>query len=83
MTGPDHFVAAERLLEHAATLLEADVAPEDRAELVGRQAAVATMAAAHAVLAAASAIGLGAHLDLADTNAWRDVAAARLTDPDA
>jgi hypothetical protein len=83
MTGPDHFVAAERLLEHAATLLEADVAPDDRAELVGRQAAVATMAAAHAVLAAASVIGLSAHLNLADTNAWRDVAAARLTEPDA
>jgi hypothetical protein len=33
------------------------------------------MATAHAVLAAAAAIGLSAHLDTLDTQAWRDAAA--------
>jgi hypothetical protein len=81
VNGPAHYAQAERLLEHAAAMLDTDVAPEDRAELVGRHAAVAQMATALALLAAATAIGLSAHLDSADTNAWRDVAAARLTDP--
>lgn len=56
-------------------MLEANVAPEDRAELVARQAAVASMATAHALLAAAAATGLSVHLDIGDTNAWRDAAA--------
>jgi hypothetical protein len=77
MTGPEHYRRAEQLLEHAAAMLKADVAPEDSAELVQRQAAVASMATAHAVLAAAAAFGLSAHLDVSDTNAWRDVAATR------
>ena len=81
MTGPDHYGAAERLLEHAAGMLATNVAPEDRAELVQRQAAVASMATAHAVLAAAAAIGLSAHLDISDTSAWRDAAATRLAGP--
>jgi len=51
MSGPAHYAEAERLLEHAASMLATDVAPEDRAELVQRQAAVASMATAHAVLA--------------------------------
>jgi hypothetical protein len=75
MNGPQHFRQAEKLLEHAASMLDTDVAPEARAELVQRQAAVASMATAHAVLAAA--IGLSAHLDRADELAWRDVAASR------
>jgi hypothetical protein len=78
MTGPDHFRAAERLLEHVASMLDTDVTPEDRAELVQRQAAVAAMATAHAVLAAAATLGLSAHLDVADTSAWREVAGSRL-----
>ena len=57
MTGPEHFRTAEQLLGHAASMLDADVAPEDRAELVQRQAAVASMATGHALLAAAAAIG--------------------------
>jgi hypothetical protein len=36
MNGPGHYAEAERLLEHAASLLATDVAPEDRAELVER-----------------------------------------------
>jgi hypothetical protein len=46
MTSPEHFRAAEELLEHAASMLEADVAVEDRVELVQRQAATASMAIA-------------------------------------
>ena len=82
MTGPDHFRAAEQLLEHAASMLDTDVAAEDRTELVQRQAAIASMATGHALLAAAAAIGLSAHLDTADTRAWRKVAAAHFTGPD-
>ena len=74
MTGPDHYELAEQLLKHAASMLDTDVAPGDRAELVARQAAVATMASAHAVLAAAAAIGLGGNLDRLDTEAWRKAA---------
>lgn len=81
MTGPEHYALAENLLEHAASMLETNVAPEDRAELVARQAAVASMATAHALLAGAAATGLSAHLDIGDTNAWRDAAATRLGGP--
>ncbi len=62
MTGPEHYAAAERLLEHAATMLDADVGSERAAELVQRQIAVATVGQAHALLAAAAAIGLSARL---------------------
>jgi hypothetical protein len=81
MTGPEHYRTAERLLEHAAEMLATSVSPEDRAELVQRQAAVASMATAHALLAAAASIGLSAHLDIGDTNAWRDAAGTRLGGP--
>jgi hypothetical protein len=46
MTGPDHFRAAEQPLEHAASMLDPDAAPELRAELLVRQAVTATFAAA-------------------------------------
>jgi hypothetical protein len=46
---------------------------------VERQAAVATMAYAQALLGPAAAIGLRARLDQTDTSAWRDVAATRIT----
>ena len=39
MTSTDHYLEAERLLEHASKMLDTDVAPEDRAELVTRQGA--------------------------------------------
>jgi hypothetical protein len=70
MTGPDHFRRAEQLLEHASAMLDTEVAPEDRAELVACQAAVATMANAHALLAATA--GLSARLDVAEASAWRE-----------
>lgn len=78
MNGPQHFRQAEKLLEHAASTLDTDVAAADRAEPVQRQAAVASMAIAHTVLAAAAAIGLGAHLDTADSWAWRKAAGTPL-----
>jgi hypothetical protein len=53
MTGPEHYLRAERLLDHAAGMLDADVAAEERAELIARQAVAVTMAHAHAALAAA------------------------------
>jgi hypothetical protein len=77
MNGPSHYRRAEQLLEHTASLLDTDVAPELRGELIQRQAAIASMAHAHALLAAA-AIGLSAHLEVTDTNAWREVARTRL-----
>ena len=40
MTGPEHYAEAERLLEHAAGMMGTDVASEERAELVARQAVV-------------------------------------------
>jgi hypothetical protein len=78
MNGPGHYRQAEQLLEHAAAMLDTDVGPEARAELIQRQAAVATMALAHALLAAAATIGLSAHLDRADSLAWRRVAGTPL-----
>ena len=81
MTGPEHFRAAEQMLEHAASMLDTDVAAEDLAELVQRQAAIASMATGHALLATAAAIGLSAHLDTAETQAWRDIAATRVVGP--
>jgi hypothetical protein len=77
VTGPEHYLQAERLLEHAAGMLGTEVAPEDRIEFVQCQAAIAGMASAHAVLAVAAAIGLSAHLDRADELTWRDAAASR------
>lgn len=76
MTGPDHWKIAERLLEHAGGMLEANAAGEDVGMLVGRQAAIAATANGHALLAIA-AIGLSAHPDLLDTEAWRKAAATR------
>jgi hypothetical protein len=62
MTGPDHYKAAEKLLEQASSMLSTNVAPEERTELVIRQAVMAMQGAAHAVLALAAATGLSAHL---------------------
>jgi hypothetical protein len=58
MTGRQHF-AAEQLLEHAATLLEADVEPERASELVQRQIAVAPHGRARALLAVAATYNEG------------------------
>ena len=63
MTGTDHYLEAERLIEHADAMLNADVHPQDRAELVARQSVIVAMASAHATLADAAVTGLSAHLD--------------------
>ena len=39
MTSTDHYLEAERLLEHAASMLKSDVHPQDSAELVARPSA--------------------------------------------
>ncbi len=77
MTGPQHYAAAEQLLKHAATMLDADVDPERAAELVQRQIAVATLGQAHALLAAAAAAGLSAGMGPLDEQEWREAAAVR------
>jgi len=77
MNGPARYRQAEQLLEHAAAMLGTDVAPEDNAELIHRQAAIATMAHAHALLAAAAAIALSAHLD------WASAGLAAVAQPPA
>jgi DMSO reductase anchor subunit len=75
VTGPEHYQLSEQLLEHAASMLSTDVAPEHRDELIQRQAAVASMATAHAVLAAAATLGLSLHLGPPDERAWNASAA--------
>jgi hypothetical protein len=77
VTGPQHYATAEQLLEHAATMLDADVDPQRAAELVQRQIAVATLGQAHALLAAAAAVGLSASMGPLDEQEWRDAAAAQ------
>jgi hypothetical protein len=81
MNGPQHFRQAEKLLEHAASMLDTDVAPEDRAELVQRQAALASMATAHAALAARErpqrAPGPGRRTSLARCGRQPDLTARR------
>jgi hypothetical protein len=79
MTSTEHYLEAERLLERAASMLNTDVHPQDRAELVARQAVIVAMASAHAALADAAVAGLSAHLDTLDTQAWRRVAGAPLS----
>jgi hypothetical protein len=78
VTGPQHFLRAEQLLEHAVTMLDANVAPERAAELVQRQLAVATLGQAHALLAVAATVGLSADLGVIEEKAWRDAAASPL-----
>jgi hypothetical protein len=77
MTGPEHYLTAERLLEHAATMLDADVGSERAAELVQRQIAVAALGQAHALLAAAAAVALSARMGPLDEQEWRETAAVR------
>jgi hypothetical protein len=79
MTSTEHYLEAERLLGHAAAMLNTDVHSEDRAELVARQAEIVAMATAHATLAGAAVAGLSAHLDTADTQAWRRAAGTPLS----
>jgi hypothetical protein len=78
MTSTDHYLEAERLLEHAASMPNTDVHPEDSAELFTRQGVIVAMASTHAALAGAAVAGLSAHLDTADTQAWRRAAGTPL-----
>jgi hypothetical protein len=78
MTSTDHYLEAERLLQHAASMLNTDVHPQDNAELVALQAVIVAMASAHAALADAAVAGLSAHLDTGDTQAWRRAAGTPL-----
>jgi hypothetical protein len=80
MTSTDHYLEAERMLEHAATMAAENVAPEDVPELLQRQALAVNMAVAHGLLAAAAAIGLSAKMGVADESVWRETAGTRLTD---
>lgn len=82
MTGPEHYVQAENLLEHAASMLGTEVGQDGAGEMVARQQAVATMATAHAVLAVAAVLGMSAPLDIPDAQGWRDVAREPLTGPE-
>lgn len=77
MTGPEHFVQAEQLLEHAGAMAAENAAAEDVPELLQRQALAVNMAIGHGLLAAAAAIGLSAKMGPAAESAWRDVARAR------
>ena len=76
-TGAEHYLLAGQLLEHARFMLDTEVAPEHAAELVQRQIAVATLGQAHALLAAAAAIGLSSDTGPLDMQAWRDAASTR------
>ena len=78
MTGPEHYLAAERLQEHARAMAAADASP-DAAETAARvQLRMAGLAEAqvHAALALAAVLGLSADLDAFDVRAWRAAAPA-------
>ncbi len=79
MTGPEHYREAERLQRQAAELVgsfegarQASQAERDH------RAAVLAAAHIHATLALAATLGLSAHLDHADAQAWRETAATPL-----
>ena len=80
MTGPEHYLAAERLQEHARALAAADDSPDaaETAARVQRRMADLAEAQLHATLALAAAVSLSAHLDAPDGLAWREAAATRL-----
>jgi len=78
MTGPGHNLEAGRLLEHAAEMARVNVAAEDVAELLQRQALAVNMAIGHGLLAVAAAVGMSAKMGVADESAWRDVAGTKL-----
>lgn len=77
MTGPDHYLAAQRLQEHVRALAAADDSPDPAvtAERIQRRMADLAEAQVHALLALAAAVGLGSDMGQADERAWREVAA--------
>jgi hypothetical protein len=79
MTGPEHYLAAERLQQHVRALAAADASPDpaETAERIQRRMADLADAEVHATLALAAVLGVSANLSGADMLAWRDVAATR------
>lgn len=78
MSGPVQYRAAERQQERARALAAADESPgpAETAARVQRQTADLAEAQLHATLALAAAVGLSAHPDAADAQAWRETAGA-------
>ena len=73
MTGPEHYREAERLQRHAAELAGSFEGARAASEAErDHRAAVLADAQVHATLALAAALGLSAHLDAAETRAWRE-----------
>jgi hypothetical protein len=64
MTGPDHYLAAERLQEHARAMAAADDSPDEAitAARVQRRMADLAEAQVHAALALAAVLGISAGL---------------------
>lgn len=77
MTGPEHYLAAERLQEHARAMAAADDSPDERVTTARIQRRMADLADAqvHATLALAAVLGLSAHLLPAHATEWRKAAA--------
>jgi hypothetical protein len=76
MTGPEHYREAERLQRHAAELAGSFEGARAASEAErDHRAAVLADAQVHATLALAAALGLSAHLEPAETRAWRAAAA--------
>jgi len=77
MTGPEHYVAAERLQEHARVMADADASPDPQvtAERIWRRMADLADAQVHPTLALAAVLGLSADVGGLDMAAWRQAAA--------
>ena len=75
MTGSEHYPETQRLLEHPAGILDTRRPP--RRSRRARRAPGCHRRHGHRARGAAVA-GLSAHLDTADTQAWRRVAGTRL-----
>ena len=76
MTGPEHYLAAERLQEHARAMAAVDDSPDEAVTAARVQRRIADLADAqvHALLALAAVLGLGADMGQTDERAWRKVA---------
>lgn len=80
MTGPEHYVEAERLASSAETWMDADqgwMATLPTEERIARRMADLAAAQVHAALAGAAATALmtpSEHSTLADERAWQEVA---------
>ena len=79
ISATQHYLAAERLQEHARALAAVDESPDaaETAARVQRRMADLADAQAHAALALAAVLGLSAHLGAGDAPEWRDAAGRR------